>query len=180
MRTVLQNPTRYHIVQKQRNQVRQFLSESVKQPNGWSEQQQQSAPALSNSLQNASPSVPEINSRNRDNTSDYFSEKSLSVSASNYNNYNGKLKNLTNKTTAQCSPLTKNKKVLANGSNSRKNGMPTSSSYFQEHPNSATSDAAMSPSISSVATSHSEVGLRLIFTKFHKERIFELQYSKIE
>ncbi|KAL5283739.1 MITF family protein [Megaselia abdita] len=155
VRTVLQNPTRYHIVQKQRNQVRQFLSESVKQTNGWSEPPQQSAPNISNSLQNASPSVPDINSRNRDNTSDYFSEKSLSVSASNYNNY-GKLKNLNNKTTAQCNALTKNKKVLPNCNNSRKNGMPTVVSYFQEHPNSATSDAAMSPSISSVATSHSE------------------------
>lgn len=157
MRTVLQNPTRYHIVQKQRNQVRQFLSESVKQPNGWNDQPQQSTPTISNSLQNASPSVPDLNSRNRDNTSDYFSEKSLSVSASNYNNY-GKLKNSTNKTTTQCNALNKAKKVLPNCNGSRKNGMQAVVSYYQEQPNSATSDAAMSPSISSVATSHSEVG----------------------
>lgn len=164
VRTVLQNPTRYHIVQKQRNQVRQFLSESVKQSNGWSEPQQQhqqqpqqSAPTITNSLQNASPSVP------RDNTSDYFSEKSLSVSASNYNNNNyGKHKNLPNKTTVQCNALNKNKKVLPTCNNSRKNGMPTVVSFFQEHANSAASDAAMSPSISSVATSHSEVSFSII------------------
>lgn len=166
MRTVLQNPTRYHIVQKQRNQVRQFLSESVKQSNGWSEQIQQPAPTISNSLQNASPSVPDINSRHRDNTSDYFSEKSLSVSASNYSNY-GKLKTLVNKTTTQCSSaVNKNKKVLSNSNNSRKNGMSSVASFLQEQPNSATSDAAMSPSISSVATSHSEVSF-LFFSQIN-------------
>lgn len=30
MRTLLENPTRYHVVQKQRNQVRQFLHESFR------------------------------------------------------------------------------------------------------------------------------------------------------
>ncbi|XP_061398871.1 uncharacterized protein DDB_G0283357 [Musca vetustissima] len=31
VRTVLENPTRYHVIQKQKNQVRQYLSESFKQ-----------------------------------------------------------------------------------------------------------------------------------------------------
>lgn len=31
MRTVLENPTRYHVIQKQKNQVRQYLSESFHQ-----------------------------------------------------------------------------------------------------------------------------------------------------
>ncbi|KAH8272440.1 hypothetical protein KR044_001488, partial [Drosophila immigrans] len=33
--TVLENPTRYHVIQKQKNQVRQYLSESFK-PSAWS------------------------------------------------------------------------------------------------------------------------------------------------
>lgn len=31
MRTGLENPTRYHVIQKQRSQVRQYLSESFQQ-----------------------------------------------------------------------------------------------------------------------------------------------------
>lgn len=31
VRTVLENPTRYHVIQKQKNQVRQYLSESFHQ-----------------------------------------------------------------------------------------------------------------------------------------------------
>lgn len=31
VRTVLENPTRYHVIQKQKNQVRQYLSESFQQ-----------------------------------------------------------------------------------------------------------------------------------------------------
>lgn len=34
MRTVLQNPTRYHVMQKQKTQVRQFLNESI-QSGSW-------------------------------------------------------------------------------------------------------------------------------------------------
>ncbi|XP_073811294.1 transcription factor Mitf [Musca autumnalis] len=37
VRTVLENPTRYHVIQKQKNQVRQYLSESFKQSE-WSGQ----------------------------------------------------------------------------------------------------------------------------------------------
>ena len=32
MRTGLENPTRYHVIQKQRSQVRQYLSESFQHP----------------------------------------------------------------------------------------------------------------------------------------------------
>ncbi|XP_055921998.1 putative uncharacterized protein DDB_G0277255 isoform X2 [Eupeodes corollae] len=38
VRTVLENPTRYHVIQKQKSQVRQFLSESFKQSGEWDEQ----------------------------------------------------------------------------------------------------------------------------------------------
>lgn len=31
VRTVLENPTRYHVIQKQKTQVRQYLSESFQQ-----------------------------------------------------------------------------------------------------------------------------------------------------
>ncbi|XP_034481341.1 putative uncharacterized protein DDB_G0279653 isoform X2 [Drosophila innubila] len=37
--TVLENPTRYHVIQKQKNQVRQYLSESFK-PSAWGYQNQ--------------------------------------------------------------------------------------------------------------------------------------------
>lgn len=39
VRTVLENPTRYHVIQKQKNQVRQYLSESFQQSD-WNEHQQ--------------------------------------------------------------------------------------------------------------------------------------------
>lgn len=39
MRTVLENPTRYHVIQKQKNQVRQYLSESFQQ-NDWNDNHQ--------------------------------------------------------------------------------------------------------------------------------------------
>jgi L-lactate utilization protein LutB len=32
VRTGLENPTRYHVIQKQKSQVRQYLSESFRQP----------------------------------------------------------------------------------------------------------------------------------------------------
>lgn len=32
VQTVLENPTRYHVIQKQKSQVRQYLSESFQQP----------------------------------------------------------------------------------------------------------------------------------------------------
>lgn len=32
MQTVLENPTRYHVIQKQKSQVRQYLNESFQQP----------------------------------------------------------------------------------------------------------------------------------------------------
>lgn len=38
VRTVLENPTRYHVIQKQKNQVRQYLSESFQQSD-WNENQ---------------------------------------------------------------------------------------------------------------------------------------------
>lgn len=38
VRTVLENPTRYHVIQKQKNQVRQYLSESFQQSE-WNEHQ---------------------------------------------------------------------------------------------------------------------------------------------
>lgn len=36
VRTILENPTRYHVIQKQKNQVRQYLSESFKNQTDWS------------------------------------------------------------------------------------------------------------------------------------------------
>lgn len=39
VRTVLENPTRYHVIQKQKNQVRQYLSESFQQSE-WNDNQQ--------------------------------------------------------------------------------------------------------------------------------------------
>lgn len=41
MRTVLENPTRYHVIQKQKNQVRQYLSESFHQGAAWSDHMMQ-------------------------------------------------------------------------------------------------------------------------------------------
>lgn len=36
VQTALENPTRYHVIQKQKNQVRQYLSESFQsQDNDW-------------------------------------------------------------------------------------------------------------------------------------------------
>lgn len=35
----MENPTRYHVIQKQKNQVRQYLSESFQQ-NDWNDHQQ--------------------------------------------------------------------------------------------------------------------------------------------
>lgn len=32
---MLENPTRYHVIQKQKNQVRQYLSESFQQTSDW-------------------------------------------------------------------------------------------------------------------------------------------------
>ncbi|XP_034112181.1 microphthalmia-associated transcription factor isoform X2 [Drosophila albomicans] len=48
--TVLENPTRYHVIQKQKNQVRQYLSESFK-PSAWSCQH------FENKLENTSAST---------------------------------------------------------------------------------------------------------------------------
>lgn len=48
VRTVLENPTRYHVIQKQKNQVRQYLSESFHQSGAWNNQgmqQQQQQPS---------------------------------------------------------------------------------------------------------------------------------------
>ncbi|XP_036327110.1 uncharacterized protein LOC118739709 isoform X2 [Rhagoletis pomonella] len=46
VRTVLENPTRYHVIQKQKNQVRQYLSESFK--NEWENKTSLNSPIISN------------------------------------------------------------------------------------------------------------------------------------
>lgn len=62
VQTKLENPTRYHVMQKQKNQVRQYLSESFQQPANNSllshlyprvyPQQTNSAPGLTNNYTN--------------------------------------------------------------------------------------------------------------------------------
>ncbi|XP_053955211.1 LIM domain-containing protein A isoform X1 [Anastrepha ludens] len=46
VRTVLENPTRYHVIQKQKNQVRQYLSESFK--NEWENKNALNSPTIQN------------------------------------------------------------------------------------------------------------------------------------
>lgn len=35
VQTALENPTRYHVIQKQKNQVRKYLNESFQNPSTW-------------------------------------------------------------------------------------------------------------------------------------------------
>lgn len=131
VKTKLENPTRYHVIQKQKTQVRQYLSESFSQshmPHRQTNSLGASLLATQHALRSPQPQ-PEI--------------KSHSLEYMQYNN------------------------------NNNNNSTPTPSSgqqqfYFPNHSrlNSVTaspSEGAMSPSISSVVTSGSEVRVILIY-----------------
>lgn len=70
VQTKLENPTKYHVIQKQKSQVKQYLSESFQHPNGsqFISQprqmgiQQHSAPGLTNNFNNDLPITPSYTS----------------------------------------------------------------------------------------------------------------------
>ncbi|XP_037946034.1 microphthalmia-associated transcription factor-like isoform X2 [Teleopsis dalmanni] len=74
--TVLENPTRYHVIQKQKNQVRQYLSESFKQ-NKWDRIIFENNEAASSPI--ASQSNSTFNNTNNNNSNGFSEESGVSA-----------------------------------------------------------------------------------------------------
>ncbi|XP_065354947.1 uncharacterized protein DDB_G0283357 [Calliphora vicina] len=71
VRTILENPTRYHVIQKQKNQVRQYLSESFKTQTDWSGRAANSQANLRVTVASSNPNQQQQLQNNERSSSSY-------------------------------------------------------------------------------------------------------------
>ncbi|KNC26827.1 hypothetical protein FF38_13012 [Lucilia cuprina] len=71
VRTILENPTRYHVIQKQKNQVRQYLSESFKNQTDWSGRAASSLANLRVTVASSNPNQQQTHQNNERSSSSY-------------------------------------------------------------------------------------------------------------
>nr|XP_017022585.2 microphthalmia-associated transcription factor isoform X1 [Drosophila kikkawai] len=178
--TVLENPTRYHVIQKQKNQVRQYLSESFK-PSIWgcnnSDMKMANNSASAGNLQQPSSLECDIAMNVKHSSNGHSADDSMQISpfGCNYlrsdkcnpNEQNCSLGSINNNTTGESSPAIVSKTnqmglVKANSSiASSTNAVRLSSGIINSIRSTGSSlqstSAPISPSLSSVATSASEL-----------------------
>lgn len=144
VKTKLENPTRYHVIQKQKNQVKQYLSESYKQSHNWSDQ----APdQISNDEASELPPLRQASSY----TPLQQNQVPATIEQKSQSYEYGKMMHIQNQTL-----------ISSNGANTAPHSSSTNGAQFYfsgrfSNVTASPSESAMSPSISSVATSASEV-----------------------
>uniref|UniRef100_A0A336LML8 CSON011283 protein n=1 Tax=Culicoides sonorensis TaxID=179676 RepID=A0A336LML8_CULSO len=146
VKTKLENPTRYHVIQKQKNQVKQYLSESYKQSNNW--------PLTVTPDQNVDHILESQHARLASSYSVAHQSHNIptTVEQKSQSYEYGKLMHIQNQTL-----------MSNNGPNTAPHSNSTNGAQFYFSGNgrfssitASPSESAMSPSISSVATSASE------------------------
>ncbi|KAH8283230.1 hypothetical protein KR054_003405 [Drosophila jambulina] len=177
--TVLENPTRYHVIQKQKSQVRQYLSESFK-PSIWgcnnSDIKMTNNSASAGNLQQTSSIECDIAMNAKHSTNGHSADDSMQISPfdcnylrsdkCNPNKPNDLLGSITNNAGGEPSPATVSKTnqlgfVKANSSLVSTTNVPrlssgTINSIRSTGSSLQSTSAPISPSLSSVATSASE------------------------
>ncbi|KAH8236297.1 hypothetical protein KR032_000895 [Drosophila birchii] len=177
--TVLENPTRYHVIQKQKNQVRQFLSESFK-PSIWgytnSDIKMTNNSASAGNLQQSSSLECDIPMNVKHSTNGHSADDSMQISPygcnylpsdkCNSNETNVSLGSINNNAGEESSPaiLSKTNQLgfvkLNSSLGSSTNASRLSSGIINSIRSTGSSlqstSAPISPSLSSVATSASE------------------------
>lgn len=177
VRTSLENPTRYHVIQKQKTQVRQFLNESFQNPSPqWDSSLGSTGGGNTHSfdymnnnhlIENSNVIANQNQNQNQqlNNLSAYSNQPKqikldlINSNHNNNNNNNGTNNNGSNSGNNTSNNINNNNNIVNNDNNKNMGGYIPPYFHSRFHTGgviNASPESAMSPGLSSVATSTSE------------------------